>query len=208
MSEDINKDIKKIYEQDIQEKKRSGRGVHNRTGKLGRVGKVTTPADLLTGKEKRAYTQPSSVTTTNIYYDAIMPLEDFKKLSRQKKMLVLDAYRRRYTTKEIASEWNLSFNTLYYYYRAYGVSRSRKASARKESESNPQPSVQEGLSGAGTESESVREIGPESECSFMALGEFEADSLCRKLQGLSCMLNDGLRYQVEIRVREIPSESR
>ena len=208
MSKDTRKDIKRVYDQDIKEKKRTGRGAHSRTGKLGRVGKVTTPADLLTGKDKKAYTQSSPVTTSNIYYDSIMSLEDFKKLSRQKKMLVLDAYRRRYTVREVASAWNLSDNTLYYYFRAYGVAKARKTAAQKNADPNPKPSSQENLSDAGTASKVVHEEIPGSECSFMAVGEFEADSLCRKLQGLSCMLNDDLRYQVEIRVKEIPERAR
>ena len=204
MSKDTGKDIKRVYDQDIKEKKRTGRGAHNRTGKLGRVGKVTTPADLLTGKDKKAYTQSSPVTTSNIYYDAIMPLEDFKKLSRNRKMLVLDAYRRKYTAYELASEWNLSPNSIYYYYKAYGVARSRSSA-----ESGQKAILTVGSSAFGEKPACEGDSGArtESECSFMAVGEFEADSLCRKLQGLSCMLNDNLRYQVEIRVKEISREA-
>ena len=207
----MSEDIKRIYEQDIREKKQIGRGARSRTGKQGHVGKMRTPADLLTGKEKKAYTQSSTISTSNLY-DQIMPLEDFKSLSKQKKMLVLDAYRRRFTTKEIAAQWSLSDKTLYYYYRAYGVTRG-KPSKDKEPHGSAQFAEEaaadkttanddNGNGGSGSDSAHA-----ESECSFTAVGEFGAESLCRKLQGLSFMLNDELRYLVEIRVREIPSHA-
>lgn len=202
MSEDINKDIKRIYNEDIQEKKRAGRGVHNRTGKQGRVGKVTTPADLLTGKEKKSYVQPSSVTTSNIYYDQIMSLEEFKKLPKNRKMLVLDAYKRKYTASELSNHWNLTVGGVHYYYRAYGATQ-RKRSKENGSHASQQ-SCQTEPTSSKTLSESSSAAQSESECSFMAVGEFDAESLCKKLQGLSYMLNDNLRYQVEIHVKEIP----
>lgn len=207
MSEDIRKDIKKIYEQDIKEKKQVSRSAHNRTGKHGRGGsKVTTPADLLTGKEKRTYTQPSPVTTSNIYYDQIMSLEEFKSLSKQKKMLVLDTYRKRYAVKDLSDAWGLSRTSVYNYYKAYGVARDSIVKD-KEEQTPCQPVRVKAVVGRTANNGSGFGNRPEGECSFMAVGEFGAHSLCRKLQGLSYMLNDNLRYQVEIHVREIPSRA-
>jgi len=203
LSEDINKDIKKIYDQDIKEKKQSGRSVHNRTGKGGRGGsKVTTPADLLTGKRRREYEGTSSVTTSNIYYDQIMSLEEFKSLSKQKKMLVLDTYKRKYSVQQLSSTWNLSRASIYNYYKAYGVTRG-KTSADEGRQASQQAVPAKPTSSITTRGNS-NHARPEGECSFMAVGEFGANSLCKKLQGLSYMLNDSLRYQVEIHVKEIP----
>ena len=215
MSEDISKDIKQIYHQDIKEKKQTGRSVHNRTGKQGRVGTMRTPADLLTGKERREYEGTTPVTTSNIYhdqdYERILSLEEFKKLSKNRKMLVLDAYKRKYTASQLSKHWNITIGGVHYYYRAYGV--SKRTLARKEDEQAsrqpilPKTTTSAIASQAASGNDGGNGARPEGECNFMAVGEFGADSLCRKLQGLSYMLNDSLRYQVEIRVKEVPGRT-
>ena len=215
MSEDISKDIKKIYTQDIREKKQTGRSAHNRTGKQGRVGSVRTPADLLTGKERREYEGTTPVTTSNIYhdqdYERILTLEEFKKLSKNRKMLVLDAYKRKYTASQLSKHWNITIGGVHYYYRAYGV--TKRTSAKKEDQPVTHQPVPPKTTASAVASQTASGNGgafasrPEGECNFMAVGEFGADSLCKKLQGLSYMLNDSLRYQVEIRVKEIPGRA-
>lgn len=188
-------EIEKSLKEEIREKKRIGNSIHNKKGKRGYVGTMRTPADLLTGAEKREYTQSSSVTTSNIYYDQIMSLDEFKALSRQKKMLVLDAYKRRFKTSEIAAAWNCSQTNVYNYYKYYLKSppaEEPKTRCTSKPKANEAPD------------EKACQVPLESECSFVLSGEFEALPLGRKLNGLAFMLDDTLKYQVEIRVKEMP----
>lgn len=185
-------EIEKSWNEEVKEKKRTASGVHGKKGKRGYVGTMRTPVDLMTPKERRGYTSPSEVTTSSIY-DKIMSLDDFKALSRQKKMLALDAYKKRYKVSEIASEWNLSHASIYNYFRSYLT-----APAQTEQAPATHCSTTEELSGKQASSAS-----PENECYFTLTGNYEAQSLARKLTGLAYMLDDQLRYQVEIRVKEI-----
>lgn len=188
-------EIEKALREEIREKKKISNSVHSKKGKRGYVGTMRTPADLLTGVEKRAYTQSSPVSTTNIYYDQIMSLEEFKALSRQKKMLVLDAYKRRFKASEIATAWNCSQANVHNYYTYYLKNPSAdKPKTRHADKQNAESPPQE----------KAKQAALESECSFTLSGEFEALSLGRKLNGLAFMLDDRLRYQVEIHVKEIP----
>ena len=141
----------------------------------------------------------SPVTTSNIYYDKIMSLQEFKQLPKNRKMLVLDAYRKRFSAKEIAKEWQLSNpSTVYYYYRSYLSSPEDKApaSAGKPSQdisSNDKASVENKATGH-----------PDSKCAFVMQGEYRASLLKGRFEGLARMMaNDDSRYEVEVRVREV-----
>ena len=190
----------KSFKEEVREKKRTGSGVHSKTGKQGRVrGGVKTPADLLTGKDKKEYTQSSPVTTSNIYYDKIMSLQEFKQLPKNRKMLVLDAYRKRFSAKEIAKEWQLSNpSTVYYYYRSYLSSPAEKApSSSDKTNSSRLPA-----SSAATERKPASHS--DSKCAFVMQGEYRASLLKGRFEGLARMMaNDDSRYEVEVRVREI-----
>lgn len=184
-------EIEKTWNEEVREKKRAASGVHGKKGKRGYVGTMRTPVDLLNGKEKKAYTQSSPVTTSNIYYDQIMSLDEFKALSRQKKMLVLDAYKQRYKVSELADKWCLSKASVYNYFKSYLK--------------NPPADVEqvEQASQPVTVEQSAKEEKHQKKCSFTLMGDFEAQSLGKKLNGLAFMLDDKLKYQVEIHVKEL-----
>lgn len=190
------------FKEEVREKKRAGNGVHSKTGKQGRVrGGVKTPADLLTGKEKKAYTQPSPVTTSNLYYDdnEIMPLQEFKQLPRNRKMLVLDAYRKRFTARELSEAWgHASPATVYHYYRSY---LSSPAERESNSSSKANKSDATDVKTPNKEKPHDRNGG---KCVFVMQGEYRANLLKGRFEGLARMMaNDDSRYEVEVRVKEV-----
>ena len=190
----------KSFKEEVREKKRTGKGVRSKTGKQGRVrGGVKTPADLLTGKDKKEYTQSSPVTTSNIYYDKIMSLQEFKQLPKNRKMLVLDAYRKRFSARELAKAWALATpSSVYYYYRSYLSSPAEKTAEgagkpSRDISSNDKASVENKAAGH-----------PDSKCAFVMQGEYRASLLKGRFEGLARMMaNDDSRYEVEVCVREI-----
>lgn len=191
-------EFEKVFNEEVRDKKRTANGVHGKTGKRGFVGTMRTPADLLKGKERRQYEGTSPVTVSNIY-DRIIPHDEFKSLSRKKKMILLYEYKKRFSAKEIAEKWDISDKTVYYYYRAYGVTNESKPVYDTE-EGSPNQSVS---TKDEPPCENLHPTLPATECSFVMAGEFDGQSLGKKLGGLSYMMSDSLKYQVEIRIKEL-----
>ena len=111
-------------------------------------------------------------------------------------MILLYEYKKRFSAKVIAEKWNISDKTVYYYHRAYGVTKGNNPI--EERSSSQCESTKGELSCECTPS-----TLPEIECSFVMTGEYDGQSLGKKLGGLSYMMSDSLKYQVEIRVKEI-----
>ena len=192
----------KSFKEEVREKKKAGNGAHSKKGRQGHVrGGVKTPADLLTGKEKKAYTQPSPVTTSNLYYDdsEIMSLQEFKQLPRNRKMLVLDAYRKRFTARELSEAWgHASPATVYHYYRSY-----LSSPAERKSNSSSKASKSDAADGKAPDKATPHGRG-EDKCVFVMQGEYRANLLKGRFEGLARMMaNDDSRYEVEVRVREV-----
>ena len=188
----MSEDIKKTFNEEVREKKRTANGVHGRCGRKAK--KVSTPVDLLTGKERRAYEGTSPVTVSSIY-DTIIPLEEFKSLPKSKKMVYLYEYRKRFPARVIAKEWNLSEKSIYYYYRSY--LRANESTTENASRLASEPSKRNEESTVKPSSDANRE------CCFMMAGAYDSHTLSKKFSGLSHMLSDGLRYQVKIQIEEI-----
>lgn len=144
---------------------------------------MRTPADLLTGKDRRDYESSSPVSVSSVY-DSVMPLDEFKALPKAKKMIALHEYKRRFTANEIALKWNLSPKSVYYYYRVY----------LKDSPTSKEK----------TDAKAVSDNARDRQCSFAMAGDYDGRTLGLKLHGLAKMMADHLDYEVEIRVRELP----
>lgn len=67
--DDFGENIEKIFYNDVSEKKKAARGVYAMTGKRGYVGKMITPVDYMTRKEKKEYIKGGEIMTTNFYED-------------------------------------------------------------------------------------------------------------------------------------------
>lgn len=201
-------EIERTFKEEVREKKRAANGVHGKKGKRGYVGAMRTPADLLTGKAKRAYEGTSSVKISKIDPVEIIPYEDFKKLNKQGKTLMLYKLRSKFTARELSSAWGVSDKNVYYLYRAYGVTREKTAFVEDEAvdSKGPQPSRDEEASASKPpkkQADEKRPHTPKNECAFSMVGEYEGHHLIRKLEGLSKMTATGMRYQVEVRVKEL-----
>lgn len=105
-------DVAKMMNQEIREKKRTASGVHSKTGKRGYVGKMMFPNDLMSAKEKRQYRKSSKVEVYNMY-DTMMSYEEFNKLPKADQAKALQAYREKFTLKDIFAHWKIGSNTLY-----------------------------------------------------------------------------------------------
>ena len=214
-------EIEKTWNEEVREKKRTASGVHGKKGKRGYAGTMRTPVDLMTDpKERRAYEGTTPVRASIINPpDELVPHEEFKKMSRQEKILLLYKLRSNYSVKAVADAWGISDKTLYYYFRAYGISRGDaspsgtandipKESTSNDSSKKQLPASSESANRTGSTTKPPTDKLSENECCFALKGNFEAQSLGKKLNGLACMLDDRLQYQVEIHVREIPGHRR
>lgn len=180
----------------MREKKLAASGVHGKTGKRGYVGTVKTPADLLKGKKRKEYEGTSPVIVSSIY-DEVVSLDEFKALPRNKKMIYLHEYRKRFTAKNLADMWGISDKTVYYYFRSYGMDKPKsETNTKKEPTALPSdPLDQPSLS-----SESSKP-SPDA-CVFLMKGDYDGSIVSKKLEGLSLMTMDSGRYHVEIRISE------
>lgn len=206
-------EIEKTWNEEVREKKRAASGVHGKKGKRGYVGTMRTPVDLMTDpKERRAYKGTTPVKASIVDPpSALVPHEEFKKMSRQEKILLLYKLRSKYSAKAIADAWGVSDKTLYYYYRAYGISREKSSPEvasddglkEKPSSDSSDEALPETVNETNSKPDSRIEEVSENECIFRLAGSFEAQSLGKKLSGLAFMLDDKLKYQVEIHVKEL-----
>lgn len=98
-------EIKRMFESDVHDKKRTGLGIYGRSGSSrGSAGRVRLPSDNMSKAEKKIYTGPSEVRIE--YMDiSVMPLADFYALPHEeaKKQLIL--YRKQHSTKDIKIAW-------------------------------------------------------------------------------------------------------
>ena len=216
-------EIEKTWNEEVREKKRTASGVHGKKGKRGYVGTMRTPVDLMADpKERRAYEGTTPVRASIHPTDDFITYEEFKKLSRQAKTMLLYKLRSKFSTKALSGAWGISENTIYYYYRAYGIKRDSIAPDLEEKASDGKPdstfkpalrqTPQQSSQQVKTSPESDMITGPigsslnkdkENECCFTLLGTFAAESLSKKLSGLAFMLDDIKKYDIRLELREL-----
>lgn len=121
------KEIEKLFMQDIREKKRAGSGSFHRAGKgssKGRVrGGMKTQYDLLKGKEKRDYSKPGELKVYNL--NDIISREEFetKTKSEQKELLVV--WRDNYSNETILEKSGIPKKDYYDYVREFGIKHNK-----------------------------------------------------------------------------------
>lgn len=106
-------DVKKLFLEEVRDKKRTANGVYSKRGTRGYVGKMNTPVDFLQGKAKRDYVKGGEVIVYSMY-DELMPKEKFDQLNDEQKKECLVRWRDRYSTKQIMETLNLNS---YHFYR-------------------------------------------------------------------------------------------
>lgn len=116
-------DIQAVFAEDVKDKKRTGAGIFKRTGKKGYVGKMTTPYDLMSSKEKK---QLNNQVVSYSMYDTIMPYDEFKMLSEQARAKTIGEYLKRFPRKKIAEVWGVQAYTVHDWVSKLGLSQSRR----------------------------------------------------------------------------------
>lgn len=200
----MDKNIKRVYKEDLREKKRAANGAHSLKGKRGLVGSVKTPADLLKGKAKREYEGTSEVAISSIY-EHFVPINEFKKLTKRERTLYLYEWRKKHTAKEICEGIGLSdLHQVYYLFRSHGVEgqkKSKKADAGKGA-----AGIKEALpSSSGSVAEAAPRM-PDPEdyyCDVRISGKLTGRDLAKKLQGLALMALEDGRYELDLRFTEL-----
>lgn len=195
---------RKVFNEEVREKKVIASGVHHRTGKRGYVGKMLFPSDLITGKEKRRYRKCGKVEVHNMY-DNLISYEQFLNLNENEQKQHLTAYRERFSNKEIQQEWKIGSNTLYKLVHNLKLPKAprtdRKLKSKRSGSKVPavqaiveptpvmtQPAVNEAYEGFG----------------FVIKGNHSTDKLVKRLEKLSLILSDEeSEFYVDIRIKEV-----
>jgi hypothetical protein len=106
-------EIKKIFQEDVKEKKRASTGVFHRASRRGYIGSMRTAYSLLKGKDRRKYMGNGKVEIKYMS-DLILPLEEFKKLSPEQMKERFNEWKEKFSDEEIQKAWNIS-NRGYYF---------------------------------------------------------------------------------------------
>jgi hypothetical protein len=198
--------IEKEFYHEVNEKKRVGTGVHSRTGRRGYVGKILFSYDLMNPKERREYMKPSKVEVYNMF-DTIIPYNDFKLMDRETRIKYLSEYTKRFTQKEIADAWGVKPDTVYNYFYRYKIPVVKKARGGGPRKRVTETKPAETVSVVNTVIERPKimvELG--EGFSVQLNGEFDAETLQRRLEKLAFLLEEGKKYSIKLVLNEIEDE--
>lgn len=203
---------KQAFSEEVYERKRMASGARAKTGKQGHIGSMRTPADILTGAARKEYEGTGPVKTSNLY-DTIMPFNEFKALSKGRKMIALYELKKRHSIKSLSEAWSISENSVYYYMRTLGVRDYENAEQAAENGKQPeqmqtapieQPqSEQPQLESIQATSSAAVPASKTSECDFQMHGEWTGADVAAKLQGLAKMTCSNQKYWVNISWKEL-----
>lgn len=186
----IEDDVKQMFQDDVQEKKRNGIGVHSRTGSRGHTGRINMPTDFMSKKDRRNYTKPSKVRLTYMH-ETIMPLEQFQSLLKedQKKMLLL--YRKSHSTKDIQIAWSVE-GTPMTDYRFYKLMDELSIAAKKTNPRHPKKTQPEtvAIKQPTVEMIPMPTYAKASEFVTGMNGEYTADVIVARLLKFATFLED------------------
>jgi transposase len=200
--------FEKEFYQDIREKKRVGTGIYSRAGKRGYVGKILFSYDLMSRKERREYMKPSKVEVYNMF-DTIIPYNDFKLLDKEQRIKYLQEYTKRFTAKEIAEAWGVKPDTVYNYFYRYKIPVVKKARGGGPRKRVTETKPAEMVSVVNTVTERPKimvELG--EGFSVQLNGEFDAETLQRRLEKLAFLLEEGKKYSIKLVLNEIEDDEK
>lgn len=107
-------DIESIFQDDIKNKKRETASMraatnHKRLGK----GRMKTPSDLMSRKDKKEHMKAGEVVTTNLF-DDILTIAEFEALETHEQRNRLAYWRTKYSNKEIMNKMGNLNNAKFY----------------------------------------------------------------------------------------------
>lgn len=202
-------DIKRLFNEDIRDKKTTARGVHNRTGTRGYVGKMKFPSDFLKGKEKKAYKGAGKVKTYSMY-DNIIDYTSFLSLSEEEQYKYLTNYRERFSNKEIMDKWGIGNNTYYRLTDKLGVKKLRRG--KRKGSTKAKSTVKETKSYDTSELPTPEEVkGKEvvlkEKSNGMTLavnGVYSAEEIVRRIEKFGIILSDeSSKFRISLTISEL-----
>jgi hypothetical protein len=135
-------EVEKMLISDIREKKKASSGVHHRTGKRGHVGKMLTPVDFMSRKEKYNYRKGGKILSYNLY-DQILEREQFEELPFEERKTALTKWYNERPLKDIREGFKCSQQTIYNWLDELGIEKKgrnwkgdRKKKTKKDSTNN------------------------------------------------------------------------
>lgn len=194
--------IERMLSEEIRDKKRTGNGIHSKTGSRGYTGKILFPTDLMNSKQKRKYQRSGEVVTWNT--KEVLPkleLEAYP-LEQQKEMLTV--WRENFTNKEIMQKMGLSNAQFYSLLNIVGVEkekRSNRYTAKKNKTELSTAKVIELVEKKPTIQETTAPVFTEG-LNFNINGKYEADVLSNWLTKLQMLVEGTGEYDVVIHLRE------
>jgi hypothetical protein len=105
-------EIQRMFEKDIRDKKRTGRGIHNRKGIRGYVGKVKFAYDIMSRKDKYNHRKGGKITVSNMF-DTILPKKEFFELELNDQKNRLAYWQRNNSVKEVQQKMGIAAGTYY-----------------------------------------------------------------------------------------------
>lgn len=115
--------IKKVYSDEIREKKQAASGCRGKKGKRGYVGKLMFPSDFMSRKERKEYMKASEVRVGNIYEDInkVPSFEEFQQMEFNKRKGLLVLLRELHTNRTVWEYWKIPQTRYYSLLREHGI---------------------------------------------------------------------------------------
>jgi hypothetical protein len=192
--------IERMLSEEIRDKKRTGNGIHSKTGSRGYTGKILFPADLMNSKQKRNYQRSGVVVTWNT--KEVLPKMEFDTYEKEQQKEMLEAWRTNFTNKEIMKKMGLTQGTFYSLLNVVGVNKDIKFSNRSSKSVAVSPAkVIELVEKKPTIQETTAPVFTEG-LNFNINGKYEADVLSNWLTKLQMLVEGTGEYDVVIHLRE------
>lgn len=125
-------DIAKMFQNEVSDKKRTGRGIHKQKGKRGYVGRMLTTMDYLKGPELKKYKKAGMLKVSNVY-DKVIPISELRSYAEETQRQIVEAWRQKFTMKQLAEGLGVSTQTYYKLCYKLGVMETPPSLGGKES---------------------------------------------------------------------------
>lgn len=224
-------EAKQAFAEEQLERKRMLKGARARTGRHGHsAGSMRTPADILTGAERREYEKSGEVMISSIY-DTVLPVAQFRALSKRERTLHLYEWKKRFSTKQISEGLGINLSQTYYLLKTHGIQCNKmqmgEPAASGSSASNgpgvdtatetsseqpptARPSneptdtqAEQAAHSAGTEQAYTAASQSPRTLEVQMHGEWNGTDVAAKLQGLAKMACGTSRCLIELTWREL-----
>jgi hypothetical protein len=211
-------DIEKLFNEEVRDKKITGRGIHNRAPrKSGLRHAMMTRVDMLKGKAKKEYTKGSEVMSYNLY-DNVIAFDEFEKLDEKKKKETLKRWSDKgFTTGDVKKLWGKSIWKYNQYRKKFGMTKVYEKFGVSSNNSVPVPvtNVVENLpvkqASPTVQNQYAIFVNQQEELPFTIKinKNFSGADVSKKLMNLASYFeNEDGEYKVEIKISEVVGENK